>query len=264
MQDYKRVIIIPYKTGSGSARRLRTGLQQLLQQPVLIVPKTSKTYQPRWTDYVINWGCSSRWEFVTTQDYLGDKHSNTSCVNKLTFFERVTAYNTVSEIKVNIPEWTTSINEAKQMKGMVVCRTILKGHSGNGIILANNPEDIINAPLYVKYKKKRHEYRVHVFNGEVIDVTQKRKRKGAEHLDTKIRNHQNGWVYCRENIEEPHDLHTQAINAMSAVGLKFGAVDIIWNEKENKSYVLEINCAPGLEGTSLTKYVDAFVKDMQK
>ena len=113
------------------------------------------------------------------------------------------------------------------------------------------------------YKKKKHEYRVHVFNGEVIDITQKKKRKGAEFLDTKIRNHKNGWVYAREDITEPEDLRQQAARAMYAVGLKFGAVDLIWNELENKSYVLEINTAPGLTGATLEKYAQAIVKDIQ-
>lgn len=233
---------------------------------MLIVPKTSKTYQPRWTDYVINWGCSTEWNWINRNK----KSANTLCVNKLDFFTQVDFWNAKAPDAemVNIPEWTTDpeiVKDWVNSGSLVLARTKLNGHSGAGIILVDPPYDVITyAPLYVKYKKKRHEYRVHVFNGEVIDVTQKRKRKGAEHLDTKIRNHQNGWVYCRENIEEPYDLRTQAINAMSAVGLQFGAVDIIWNEKEDKSYVLEINCAPGLEGTSLTKYVDAFVKDMQK
>lgn len=226
---------------------------------MLRISKQSKTYQPRWSDYVINWGCSKEWNWINQTK----KHGNVISVNKLEFFQQVSFWNEKCDPseEVNIPEWTTDVEKARQM-GTVLCRTTLNGHSGAGIILADYPEDIVNAPLYVKYKKKRHEYRVHIFNGSVIDVTQKRKRKGAEHLDTKIRNHQNGWVYCRENIEEPHDLRAQAINAMSAVGLKFGAVDIIWNEKENKCYCLEVNCAPGIEGTTLQKYSDAFVQEI--
>ncbi len=124
------------------------------------------------------------------------------------------------------------------------------------------------APLYVQYKKKKHEYRVHFFRFsdgtcKVIDVTQKKKRIGATNIDTKIRNHKNGWVYAREGITEPTDLRDQALRAAAAVGLKFGAVDLIWNEKENKCYVLEINTAPGLTGTTLTAYVNAFKQDMQ-
>ena len=121
----------------------------------------------------------------------------------------------------------------------------------------------------MRYKKKRHEYRVHFAkesNGTytIIDTTQKKKRKGFENVNTKIRNHQNGWIYAREDIYLPQDLKTQALNAAFCSGLPFGAVDLIWNEKEDKSYVLEINSAPGIEGTTLQQYVNFFVKDSSK
>lgn len=257
---YKRVIIIPYKLGSQSAKYLKQEISKRVDVPVLLVSKQSKTYQPRWTDYRINWGCSSDWDFVTQEDIWMYKEANRYCVDKLKFFQEVS-----KNPNINIPEWTTDAEIAKTWKDTVVCRSILTGHSGSGIILYDNnagDTEIPKVPLYVKYKKKRHEYRVHVFNGEVIDVTQKRKRKGFENPDTKVRNHKNGWVYCRENIQEPHDLREQALLAVEAIGLHFGAVDIIWNEKENKSYVLEINSAPGLVETTLNKYVESFVKEI--
>lgn len=172
-------------------------------------------------------------------------------------------------MQVNIPEWTTDFDLADTwvMNGKdVLARTILTGHSGAGIKFLE-PASKIVAPLYVQYKKKRHEYRVHFFKNkdgsyQVIDVTQKKKRKGAENLDTKIRNHKNGWVYAREDIVEPQDLRQQALLTANAVDLDFGAVDLIWNEKENKSYVLEVNTAPGLVGTTLEQYCQAFLKDI--
>lgn len=185
-------------------------------------------------------------------------------VNKLDFFKYVDAYNKVSPNQlVNIPEWTEDPEVADNWEKTYLARYILNGHSGAGIRIIEPGEIHPPAPLYVMYKKKKHEYRVHVFNGEVIDITQKKKRKGAEFLDTKIRNHKNGWVYAREDITEPEDLRQQAARAMYAVGLKFGAVDLIWNELENKSYVLEINTAPGLTGATLEKYAQAIVKDIQ-
>ena len=231
---------------------------------MLRVDKTSKYYQPRYTDYIVNWGCSKDWEFITHDN----KDGHQRVVNKLDFFQVIDAFNKLNEKKVNIPEWTTDpqvvFHWIDVEKKTVVARKVLNGHSGAGIVLMGGEHTnvITYAPLYVQYKKKKHEYRVHVFNGEVIDVTQKKKRKGAEFLDTKIRNHKNGWIYAREDITEPHDLRDQACRAMVATDLKFGAVDLIWNELENKSYVLEINTAPGLVGTTLTAYVDAILGDL--
>lgn len=267
----KRVAIIPYLMGSRAARALKNALQQKLDIPVQMIRKTSTRYQPRWTDYVINWGCSAEWPWINNTS----KNGNQICVNKLSFFEQVTAFNQVNTTKtVNIPEWTTDPAIVSTWidtdKKTVVARKILSGHSGAGIVLLG-PEGTTNvithAPLYVQYKKKRHEYRVHFFkdghNYVIIDISQKKKRAGFENVDTKVRNHKNGWVYARENIYEPQDLKQQALNAALASRLDFGAVDLIWNEKENKCYVLEVNSAPGIEGTTLQKYVDSFVKDIK-
>lgn len=255
----KRVIIVPYKLGSASAKALQEELRQVITIPVLLVKKSSTKYQPRWTDYIINWGCSADWDFIS----LDNKDGNQTATDKLKTFQAISSYNVLNPMyQINIPEWTDDKDVAKTWNDLVVCRTTLNGHSGAGIILVENGNPLPEAPLYVKYKKKKNEYRVHIFNGEVIDITQKKKRKDAEFVDTKIRNHKNGWVYAREGITIPDDLEQQALNTMQALGLKFGAVDLIWNEYENKSYVLEVNTAPGLVGTTLSKYTDAFVKDI--
>ena len=263
---YKRVILIGYKLGSKSLRSLAQALRNKVKQKVLRVDKDSKTYKNKPTDYVISWG-------LTTPYNMGNGPSLVK--NKLTFFEFIKEYNELNpNNQVNIPEWTTNTATAQQWIDdgyMVVGRVLLNSHSGKGIILFDSETITTNTecPLYVKYKKKKSEFRVHVFSLDnqplqVIDVTQKKKRKDFEgEVNTKIRNHQNGWVYCREDITEPDDLRTQALRAATAVGIKHGAVDVIYNQHKNKCYVLEINSAPGIEGTTLEKYVDAFVKDME-
>ena len=269
---YERIVIVPYLMGSASAKDLKTELLLNTNLPTILVRKDSKKYQPRWTDYVINWGCSKEWPWIN----LNSKVGHSTCVNKLTFFKTISEHNNTEYTNtINIPDWTTERQVAQEwLKNgtETLARTILTGHSGAGIKLYTqaNKDALCEAPLYVKYKKKRHEYRVHFFKHktsediEIIDVTQKKKKKGAEHLDTKIRNHQNGWIYARDNITEPHDLRTQAINTARAVDLDFGAVDLIWNEYENKCYVLEVNTAPGLVGTTLERYKEAFIKDIVK
>jgi len=261
----KRVVIVPYKLASASSKALQQQINAKVPMPVIRVSTASTKYQPRWTDYVINWGCSKEWPWINNTG----KNGNQRCVNKLSFFEVIDAHNKVFTNKhVNIPEWTTDQEVAMEWDKPYFARTILNGHSGAGIIQYDAMEGALPAPLYVQYKKKRHEYRVHFMRVgqklEVIDVTQKKKRKGFENVDTKIRNHKNGWVYAREDIVEPADLRTQALNAAFASDLDFGAVDLIWNEKEDKSYVLEVNTAPGLVGTTLDAYVNAFVKDITK
>lgn len=163
---------------------------------------------------------------------------------------------------INKPEFTTSRETAAEWVTagrVVVARTKLNGHSGAGIVLAAREEDLPDCPLYVQYIKKAREFRVHVAFGNVIDVQAKRRRTDyAGETDFAIRNHHTGWVYCRENIEEPNDLRDQALATIHTLGLDFGAVDIIYNQHHNRSYVLEVNTAPGLEGSSVENYKNAF------
>jgi glutathione synthase/RimK-type ligase-like ATP-grasp enzyme len=207
----------------------------------------------------INWGNS-------VHHYLG----NTRIINNVqgvsTAGNKLMTFTILDGVEgVTIPEFTNVHNTACEWSEagiVVVCRTKLRGHSGDGIVLVPANGDIVPAPLYVKYVKKAKEFRVHVAFDEVIDVQEKRKRSGFEGADYQVRNHQTGWVYCREDIIEPEGIRDMAIRTVRALGLDFGAVDIIFNSKQNQCYVLEVNTAPGLEGETINKYTDAFIKEL--
>jgi len=48
------------------------------------------------------------------------------------------------------------------------------------------------------------------------------------------------------------------------LGLDFGAVDVVMSKGRNSlPYVLEVNCAPGLQGTTLTNYKKAVIQWLQ-
>lgn len=129
------------------------------------------------------------------------------------------------------------------------CHFYPKGYSG----------PVVDAPLYTMYIPKRKEFRVHVYEGRVICVTEKRRKNGADANDA-IRSNANGWVFCFNDIVEPPTLRELAVRAVEAVGLQLGGVDIIWNEKANRCYVLEVNSAPGLTTRSAEAYARAIVE----
>lgn len=255
----KRIILIGYKIGSQSLKNLQTNLkEQQDSRRVLRVRKNSVRYRRRQSDMIVTWGKVA----PSPHEKVGQEQAKHIACNKLLSFRKFT------EHSVSCPEWTTSPQEALSWVSptqAVVARYILTGHSGSGIHIItheNLHETSPIAKLYVKYKKKKHEFRVHVFQSKVIDVTQKKRRAGFEGRNNQIRNHQNGWVYCRENIQEPEGLQQLALDACAAIGLLSGAVDIIWNEKENKCYVLEVNTAPGITGITCQKYTDEILKDL--
>ena len=145
-------------------------------------------------------------------------------------------------------------------KHAILCRTLTRANSGRGIILAETPEQLVPAPLYTRYVPKQDEYRIHVFRElGVIDVQQKRRNSevSSEDRDPYIRNHDAGWVFCREEIHPPQAVLNVAVNSVLALGLDFGAVDIGFHNNIGVC-VYEVNTAPGLEGQTLTNYINAF------
>ena len=110
---------------------------------------------------------------------------------------------------------------------------------------------------------KKHEYRVHATQKKAFFVQQKKKRDGVEDANFQIRNHQNGFIYAHKDVGVPDFVKKMACDAIINLGLDFGAVDIIYNEKNNRWVVLEVNTAPGLSGETLNRYVE-MIKELVK
>lgn len=248
-----------YNQGSQSASTLARslGIQRIRHEGSRFVGNPRKT--------VINWGSSEVPREVAKCRVLNSPEKIARVSNKLRFFE---SHKTLTEkhgTTARIPPWTTSWEEAKGWleKGNMVCaRAKLTGHSGEGLTIMD-PKDIntyVKAPLYTLYIKKRYEYRIHVVDGKVILV----QRKGLhpdmdkDEVDWKIRNLQNGFIFVRNEDHTPNpDVLKQAIEAVKTYELDFGAVDIVHNEKSGLAYILEINTAPGLVGSTIDDYTNA-------
>ena len=244
------VKIYPYKMASASAKVLKT---TLIERGV-IAHRIGPDWNRRLDNIVVNWGNSIEPDWEWQAHDLNHPSSVLAAINKLETF------NILSNVNINVPEYTSSrlrANDWISEGTLVVGRGSLKGHSGEGIILLSNEvHEALHLPLYVKYKKKRSEYRVHVFRDTVIDIQEKRKERGFDRneLQARIRSHENGWVFCRDDLNIPDSLEQIAKDSINALGLDFGAVDIIYNERENKCYVLEVNTAVGMEGETAQIY----------
>jgi hypothetical protein len=238
-------VLFPYKLGSASAKKLSLAFNAERVRP-------DGQFRNNFKRPIINWGNSqvpnwmNKWE---DQVILNHPDNVKIASNKLLTFQKF------AEHDVKCPEWTTNYPEGLGGDHWFARKT-LTGKGGDGIVSFVLGEDIV-APLYTKYFKKKHEFRVHVFDGKVIDFVLKKKR--LEHqVNYQVRNHDGGWVFCREGVIVPVVVLQEAIKAVAALGLTFGAVDIGYNEKRNEPCVFEVNTAPGLEGTTLDRYVKAF------
>jgi len=237
-----RTFILPYKQGSESAKLLAAANN-------ILRVKGDKRFKQ--DDLIINWGNSSA-NIIGTTKVLNAPIAVANASDKIKTLTLLKA------AAVPTIEWTMNSDVAKlwlDSNAIVFARTMVNSSKGNGIVVLQYGSEWVDAPLYTKYIKA-HEYRVHVFNNKVIDV-QKKRRKVEGQVNDFIKNSSNNWVFCRDDVAPPFEIYTAATGAVKALGLDFGAVDILHRAKDNIVAVLEVNTAPGIEGTTLTRYVEA-------
>lgn len=277
-----RIRVYPYKQGSASARAIAASLGG----KVLFTDDNRRLYRPRPEDVVVNWGASDMpmtMNGAPILNCLNKPEHVARASNKLRTFESLP--------EAIVPPFTKDRSVAQQWfdedKG-VVARTRLTAKGGEGILMYFREDgncstnDIVAAPLYTQYIKKRAEFRIHLIKHPryvlpvIFDVQQKRKRRNDEEecevdcdlantdeqtalTRQRIRNYDNGWVFTREDVVVPDAVYDVAVTAFAVSELDFGAIDVVFNEYHNRAYVLEINTAPGLEGTTLENYTYALM-----
>jgi glutathione synthase/RimK-type ligase-like ATP-grasp enzyme len=109
----------------------------------------------------------------------------------------------------------------------------------------------------VEYIPTHTEYRLHVFNGEVIKTSQKVLTNREAARDLWVRNLANGYTFRRVRTPPSNTAIATAIHAVEASGLTFGAADVIISDR-GRPYILEINTGPGLVASSLRTYGERF------
>jgi glutathione synthase/RimK-type ligase-like ATP-grasp enzyme len=252
------MFVMPYKMVSESAKALAEALE------IKRVNKENTKIKGNPNKILINWGNTIlEHPELLKCTVLNRPDAVAQTCNKLRFFQMFQT----EEQKTIIPEWTDRygvvVNWVQEDKErLVVARKVLTGHSGEGIQLFDYDytieEGVPAAPLYTKYIPKKDEYRIHFSRRTGIFFKQRKALvRGTEKPDFKIRNLVGGFIYANQDIETPEVVDKVAemfYNGMEAGGLDFGALDIIYNERQNKAYILEVNTAPGLSGRTLEAY----------
>lgn len=244
-----KTFMYPYKMSSSSAKKLAKMLNIKRVFP-------DGKFKNKRNNFIINWG-NSHYPNWPIHRVLNHPDNVRLASNKLFSFRKF------KEADVKHPQWTTDYDTACHWveEGFtIVVRKTITGSGGKGVIIVKGEEELPIAPLYTKYFKKKEEYRIHVVYGKMIDYSLKKKRKGKE-VDFQVRSWDNGWVFCRENVVVPKCIEEEAIKAVKALGLHFGAVDIGYNVTKNEPCVFEVNTAPGIEGTTIIKYATAFKEE---
>jgi len=186
--------------------------------------------------------------------------------------DKLTQYRWFKEQGLSALEFTTdvpTVADWRRAGHVVFGRKYLNSSCGKGIVILDAQDDIHEweglypeelCPVYTKYKKKKREFRVHVFKDQVVAVVEKKRRSNYEgQRDTKIRNLANGYVFCQSSTDHPVGLRELALAASKVSSSDFKGVDIGYNEKANDLFVIEVNSAPGIQGSNVEAYINAIL-----
>jgi len=153
------------------------------------------------------------------------------------------------------------------------------------------------AAYFRNFMDVKNEYRLHVFQGVVINAQRKTERKNLGdayanqhgdriasnaakknvkldkatmdhvlkdlgdregHANQIIKSNTKGWKFSQVKLTNvKKNLQEAATAAVEAAGLDFAAVDCVMLQ-DGRAAIIELNTGPGLEGTSFEAYVKAF------
>lgn len=171
--------------------------------------------------------------------------------------------------------WWDSIDdlmtETNPIPYPIVAKRIF-GFKGHGMLLINNKEELDNfikntntsGYYFEEFKNYAREYRLHCTKTECFMSWRKLRKSDAKER----------WFFNSSNcnwISPEHELFNRpnnwanierdCIQAMIAVGLDIGAVDVRVQSKDNPEYIiLEVNSAPALGEQGIEIYKNEIIK----
>lgn len=147
---------------------------------------------------------------------------------------------------VRLVPWFKGSDIPDDIKFPLLARRVT-GHGGTDIVPVFQRKEIewrlkSGWDWFSSYVPLETEYRVWVFRGYHLDTYEK-VMKRPDSYKYIGRNFRNGFDFQLTKRHE--DAYGQALNAIHALGLDFGAVDMLRGE-DGLIYVLEVNTAPGV------------------
>ena len=243
-------------------------------------------------DKLICWGCKTNRNYSIPNRVRVLNHPNAIRLNR----NKLKALEKMRDTDRNlVPEFKTRLTDEDIRTKRWVGRT--KYHQGGkGFWLILNKDDYENAKAegaqyFQEHVNIKNEYRLHIFRDEMIYAVRKVKHSDPaaswkaivkEDLEGKIdnvnnedldrilnaavkritlpdriiRSNKRGWKFSRIT-RVPEELISKAVLALRAIGLDFGAVDMV-ETLEGNCFVIEVNTGPGLKGTSYERWLEKF------
>jgi glutathione synthase/RimK-type ligase-like ATP-grasp enzyme len=194
---------------------------------------------------IIRWGCQREPE----------KGGVNSPVALALASDKLRALRTLREAGILVPDFGTSPDPTWER----YLGRSRKGYGGTDIIVLPTglgDTHSSEAEFYTRYVPNTREYRIHVFADAVIRVQGKYLDFPEQHTNPYIKNYAQGFRFRTPDKKLNADRTEAAIAAISALGLVFGAVDLLIGE-DRRAYILEVNTAPKLAPLTCSQYVAA-------
>lgn len=218
-----------------------TGLTGRVLANILGCRHGSSIDNPRYYDYILRWGNSE--DVGYAPKVINRKQAIALSSNKLNMLRAFRACG------VKTPRFWSHQEFGSVTSFPVIVR--YRSHTqGQNFYVCNNRSELEHYRRdgyhALEVIKKHNEYRVFIWNGQVLEVNRKHRDEdeAPPAMNEIIRNYKNGWWFKVVTIYPP-EIITEALKAVRAVGLHFGAVDICSTEAGGVC-VFEVNSAPGL------------------
>jgi glutathione synthase/RimK-type ligase-like ATP-grasp enzyme len=138
---------------------------------------------------------------------------------------------------------------------------------GRGMVVYNTKEEAVTQQkegYFEEAQISKREFRVHVMDGEVFHIDEKRPRDKSMKMKDRpeIKNMNSGFKFREPRKEYPPEVLSESIKAVEALGLDFGAADVGLNNEG--VWIYEVNTAPSLRTRTRKAYQRALVKLIYK
>jgi len=217
-------------------------------------PLSTKAFRKRTdkklnTDVVLRWGSTESFSRLRSRLELNSLESVTNASNKKRMMEILVASGIPTPNVLFNPSTprTEVVDEYRDANGMFFVR------GSNQEVRYDNTVRAGDLYLSKPVENKRREYRVHVFNGEVIAIYEK---IANDPETTKIFKAHNCHFELKntENCKLTPANQQVCIDAVNSLGLLFGGVDVL-RDKDQNIFISEVNSAPALNTTNIDRYV---------
>lgn len=157
--------------------------------------------------------------------------------------------------------------EQAQACGGVVLGRRRRGMQGRDIVV-HEPgvtTDISGHEWYSIYQRPTREMRLHVVGDEVVRI-QGKYLDFPEQAEANpyVRNYANGYRFRSPSVNLHSSRKTWAVKAVKALGLDFGAVDMLLFGDEEECSILEINTAPACSPLTVSAYARAIERKINE